>query len=117
VLGVPGKIPRNNFHHLFARDLNLNRLAFAFTPLSEPRAQPFREALRGQSKTRFDFPFGNRKRVVKLSGVREIAHAELIEPFERACAALPTNYNVDDELLRIHENLDAAQERSRRKDF
>src|SRR5712692_7018684 len=62
--------------------------AFAFAALREPRGQAFGKALGRKSKTRFDLAFADRKRVVKVRGVGEIAHAELIEPIERALDAV-----------------------------
>src|SRR6266849_4404330 len=76
--------------------------AFAFAALREPRGQAFGKALGRKSKTRFDLAFADRKRVVKVRGVGEIAHAELIEPIERAGAALAANHNIHFEFLGVH---------------
>jgi len=42
------------------------------------------------------------KRVVEVRGICEIAHAELIEPLERASAALAANDDIHFEFLRVH---------------
>ena len=79
-----------------------DRLAFAFAALREPRPQAFGEALRSEAVAGFDFAGSDGERVVKVGGVGEIAHAELIEPFERAGAGFAADDHVDVEFLRVH---------------
>ena len=80
----------------------MHRLAFAFSSLREPGAEPFGKAFRSQAKAGFHFAFADREGVVKLGGVGEISHAKLVEPFEGAGATLPANEHVDFEFLRVH---------------
>src|SRR6266446_3568569 len=65
---------------LFLCHLHDYGLAFAFAALRKPRAQAFGETLGRKPKARFDLTFADRKGVVKVRGVGEIPHAELIEP-------------------------------------
>ena len=77
-----------NFH------FHLDGLAFAFATLGEPRAEAFSKAFRSEAETGFDLAVSNGKSIVKVGGVGEVAHAELIEPIERAGAALPANNDI-----------------------
>jgi hypothetical protein len=52
----------------------------AFATLRKPSAEAFGKALRRQAEAGFDLPVGHRKGIVEIRGIREIAHAELIEP-------------------------------------
>jgi hypothetical protein len=49
-------------------------------------------------------PFGrhHRQGVVKLRGICEIAHAKLIQPFQRAGAPLFANHDLYTEFLGVH---------------
>jgi hypothetical protein len=85
------------------RDLNHNRAAFAFAALREPRAEAFRKTLGREAKAGFDLAVAHWKGIVKIGGVGEVAHAELIEPIERAGAALAANQDVHFEFLGVHE--------------
>jgi hypothetical protein len=87
---------------LFSRYLHCDRLALPFATLRKPSTQSFGKAFRGQPKTRFDFALSDWESVVEVGGVGEVSHAELIEPFEWACAALATNDYVHIEFLRVH---------------
>ena len=80
-----------------------DRLAFAFAALREPRPQAFGEALRSEAVAGFDFAGSDGERVIKIGGVGEIAHAELIEPIEGTGASLTANHHVDFEFLCVHE--------------
>ena len=77
-------------------------MAFAFAALREPRPQDFGKAFWSEAVAGFDFAGGDRERVIKVGGVGEIAHAELIEPFERAGARFAADDHVDIEFLRVH---------------
>src|ERR1700674_4693063 len=66
------------------RDLHDHRLAFAFATLREPRAQAFTKTFRSKTEAGVTRAIGNGQSVVEFGGIGEIAHAELIEPFERA---------------------------------
>jgi hypothetical protein len=87
---------------LFLGDLDDHGLPLAFAPLREPRAQPLGKALWRQAEAGFDLPIRHGQRVVKIGGIREIAHAELIEPTERAGAALAANDDMYFEFLCVH---------------
>jgi hypothetical protein len=88
--------------HLFASDLYRHKLAFAFAALSEPGTQTFRKAFRSQAEAGFDLSISDGKGVVKVGGVGEVAHAELVEPIERARTGFASNYHVDREFLCVH---------------
>ena len=81
---------------------NLDGLAFAFAALGEPGGEAFGETLGGQAEAGFEAAIGKRKGVVEIGGIREIAHGELIEPFEGAWAALAADQDVDLKFLRVH---------------
>ncbi len=80
----------------------LNRLAITFTALAEPRGKRFGETLRCDAKTHFDSACARSQRVVKFGGIREVAHAEGVEPFERARPSLAANDDVHFQLPRVH---------------
>src|SRR5437879_12729324 len=79
-----------------------NRLAITFTALAEPRGKRFGETLRCDAKTHFDSACARSQRVVKFGGIREVAHAEGVEPFERARPSLAANDDVHLQLPRVH---------------
>jgi hypothetical protein len=87
---------------LLSCDLNNDRLPLAFAALREPNAQAFGKALRRQTKACLDFAIGEGQGIVKISRIREIPHAKLIEPIEGAGAALAANHNIYSEFLRVH---------------
>lgn len=84
------------------RYVHRHRLPFTFSALRQPCAEAFREPLGRHAKTGLDSSLGDRQRVVKFRGVGKVAHAELIEPLQRAGAPLPANYDVHFEFLRVH---------------
>ena len=77
-------------------------LAGAFTALGEPGAEGRREAFGGHVEAGLESAIGNGQGIVKFGLAREIAHAETIEPVERAGAALAAYNDLDDEFLRVH---------------
>lgn len=83
----------------------MNGLTFAFAALGEPSGEPFREAFRSKPKTDFDGAIADGQSVVKLRGIGEIAHTELVEPFLRARPALAANQHIDFEFLRVHPGI------------
>jgi len=85
------KIPQK----LIAGDLHEEGLAFAFTRCVSHAPRPYGEAFGVEAVAGFDFAGGDGKRVIKVGGVGEIAHAKLIEPFERAGAGLAADDHVD----------------------
>jgi len=91
---ITGVVQNRTLHH--------HRLAFTFATLREPCGQAFCEELRRQTKTGFDFAVGDGQRIVKLRSVGEVAHAELVQPFERAGAPLAANHYLHRKFLRVH---------------
>ena len=83
--------------------MHLEGLAFAFAALRKPCAESFGEALRSEAEAGFDFAVRDRECVVEVGGVGEVAHAELIEPVERAGARFSADNHIDVEFLCVHE--------------
>jgi hypothetical protein len=92
-------------------------MAVAFATLREPNGESFGKTIRTEAEAGFDFAFCDRKGVVKVGGVGEIAHAELIEPVERAGARFAADDDVDIEFLRVHERKIIAAAASRAADY
>jgi len=88
--------------NLFAGNLDCHGLAFALAALREPGGEAFREPFWTKAETGFDSAIAKGKGVVKVGGVGEIAHAELIEPVERASPSFAANHHVDIEFLGVH---------------
>lgn len=84
-------------------DLNANGLAFAFASLGEPGGEAIGEAFGSEAETGFEAAVGDGKSVVKISGIGEVAHAELIEPFDWTGFALATDEDIDLKFLSVHE--------------
>jgi len=78
------------------------RLTFAFATLREPCAQAFRKPFRSQTKASFNLAIGNGQSVIEFGGIGEIAHAELVEPLERARLGLTANHNIHVKFLCVH---------------
>ena len=78
-------------------------MALAFAALGQPGGQAFGKFLWGETKTGFDFAVGQRQCIVKLGGVSEVAHAELVQPLQRAGPALAANHHIHREFLSVHE--------------
>jgi hypothetical protein len=79
--------------------------AFAFAALGEPGGKAFGEAFGSEAVASFDVTVGDGERVVKVGGVGEVAHAELVEPVERARLFVALDDDVDGELLRVHTSI------------
>src|SRR5262249_27676378 len=86
---------------------NLDRLPFTFAALREPRSQTLRKTPGRQAETRFQFSFANGQRIVKIGGVREISHRELVQPLQRARSPLASNQHIHLKLLRVHKDKDS----------
>jgi len=84
-------------------NFDVDGLAFAFAALGEPGGEAFGKTLGSETETGFEAAIGDGEGVVKVGGVGEIAHCELIEPFERARLPLAANHHVYLKFLRIHE--------------
>jgi hypothetical protein len=91
-------------------DFDEHGLAFAFAALGEPSGEAFGETFGSEAIASFDAAVGDGERVVEIGGVGEIAHAELVEPIERAGVFLAEDDDVDGELLRVHASILAVSE-------
>lgn len=78
-------------------------MAFAVAALGEPGGQALGKTLRSETKAGFKAAIGDGESVVKVGGVGEIAHGELIEPLKRARPPLAANQDVYLEFLGIHK--------------
>jgi hypothetical protein len=56
----------------------------------------------GEAEAGFELAFGDGESVVKVGGVGEVSHAELIEPVEWAGAGFAPDNDVYIEFLRVH---------------
>ena len=79
-----------------------HRLPFPFAALREPGGQAFGKLLGSKTEADFELSIGDGQSVVKIGRIGEVAHAELVQPFQRARAPLATNYYVNQKLLRVH---------------
>lgn len=90
---------------LYGIDFDEDRLAFAFAALGEPGGEAFGETPGSETVAGFDAAVGDGESVVEIGRVGEIAHAELVEPIERAGLFVTENDDVDGELLRVHASI------------
>src|SRR5579883_1309091 len=86
-------------------DLDLHGSALALAALGKPGAKAFGEALRAKPETGLDFAVAEGQGIVKIGGIGEVAHAELIQPFEGAEAFLAANQRLDVEFLGVHGSI------------
>ena len=77
-------------------------LAFAFATLREPCGQAFCKTFGSKTEAGFNLAICKGQSVVEFGGVGEIAHAELIEPFEWALLGFAANHDVHVKFLRVH---------------
>jgi hypothetical protein len=97
-------------------DFNFYRLASAFAALREPRTERFGVSLRLHAKAGFDASIGDGKHIIEFGGVREVSHAEAIEPIERTKLALAGDNNFNREFLRVHfASITSSMTRSARR--
>lgn len=89
-------------------NLDLDGVAVAFAALGEPGGKAFGEALGSEAKTCFEAAIGDGESVVKVGGVGEVAHGELVQPLYRAGATLAVDDDVDLEFLGVHEAMIAV---------
>ena len=80
-------------------------LACTFSTLREPCAETFSKALGREAEACFQEAVGHRQRVVKIRRIGEIAHAELIKPFQRAGLALSANHQKHLKFLDVHNGI------------
>jgi hypothetical protein len=90
-------------------DFDEDGVALAFAALGEPSGETFRETGRSEAEAGFDAAIGDGERVVKVGGVGEVAHAELVEPIERAGFSVALNHDVHGKLLRVHASILAGR--------
>ena len=83
-------------------DLHHHGLSSAFPVLRQPCSESFRKAFRREPKAGFDLPIGDGEGVVKIHGIGEVAHAELVQPLERAGLRFALNHHMHIEFLRVH---------------
>jgi len=84
------------------RDFDANGLSLALSPLREPSRESFGETFWREAEARLDEARGNGEGIVEFGGIGEVAHAELVEPFERTETALAANQDIHFEFLSIH---------------
>ncbi len=94
--------PISNLLLRLGPDLHVDGPAVAFASLREPSGECRGEAFGRNAEAGFDLAFGNGKRVVELGGVREVTHAEAVEPLERARLLLSGDDHVNLKPLRVH---------------
>jgi hypothetical protein len=80
-------------------------LAFTFATLGEPAGEAFGKSVRRKPETGFEAAIGDRESVVEVGRVGEVAHAKLVEPFERAGFALASDQHIDAEFLGVHREM------------
>src|SRR5579859_2583204 len=83
----------------------LHGLPFSLATLREPGSQALGKTLRRHAKTRLHEAVADRQSVVKLHGIGEVAHAELIQPFQRTSLPCTADYQIYLELLRVHASI------------
>src|SRR4030088_2105307 len=77
-------------------------MPFTFSALREPRSKTLRKTLRSDSKAQLNRSFAYRQRVIELHGVGEVAHAELVQPLQRASSPLCPDHQFHSEFLCVH---------------
>ena len=82
---------------------DLDGLDMALAALREPGREGRGKALRCSAEADFHATLGGGEGVIELGGIGEVAHAELIQPLERAGSPLPCNDDVHGQFLRVHE--------------
>ena len=92
-----------------ANDFHLNWTTGTFAALRQPLGKTFGKTLRPKPETGFHEAVGNRKSIVKVGGIGEIAHAELVQPLQGAGFALATNQNIHVKFLCVHIGMIAPQ--------
>src|SRR2546427_13267596 len=82
--------------------LDVDRLPVSFAALGEPGGKRRGQALGINAEARLERPVAGGQRVVEFGRASEVAHAEAIQPVERARAALAPYYDLHLELSRVH---------------
>ena len=91
------------------RHFDEDGLAFALAALGEPGGEAFGETFGGEAVAGLDPAVSDGESVVEIGEVSEIAHAELVEPIERAGLFLAEDDDVDGELLGVHASILAGE--------
>src|SRR5438445_10294117 len=76
--------------------LDVDRLPVSFAALGEPGGQRRSQALGINVEARLERPVAGGQRVVEFGRASEVAHAEAIQPVERARAALAPYYRSEE---------------------
>jgi hypothetical protein len=79
-----------------------DRPPLTFSALGKPRGQSLGKLLGRELIACFKAAICNRQRIVELRRVREISHAELVQPLERAGSSFTFDHDVHLKLLRVH---------------
>ena len=90
----------------------MHRLAFPFATLRQPGGESFRETFGSEPETCFEAAIGKGQGVVEISGIREVAHAELVQPVERTGFLLTANDDIHLKFLRVHGEMIAPRAKS-----
>jgi hypothetical protein len=85
-----------------AGDFDEDGVAITLAALGEPGGKTFGKTFGREAKAGFDGSVGDRKGVIELGGIRKIAHAKLVKPFQRAGATLAANGDVHVKFLSVH---------------
>ena len=83
-------------------DFNLDGLAVSLAALGEPGGERRGQALRFDTVAGLERPIAGGQRVVEFGRAGEIAHAETIQPIERAGTPLAPYNHLHLELLNVH---------------
>lgn len=83
-------------------NLNGDGLAVGLAAFREPFAESGGESFRIDLQAGFDLAFRDGQSVIEFGGASEIAHAEGVEPVERAGFTLAVDDRLDLQFLRVH---------------
>jgi len=78
-------------------------LPLPLAALGQPSPQAFRKSLGCHAKTSFHSTLRHRQGVIEFRGIGEVAHAELVQPFQRTSLACAADHQLYFEFLRVHE--------------
>jgi len=88
---------------------DVHRLTFAFAAFGQPVCEALGKTFGRETVAGFNAAVGERESIVKIGRVGEIAHAELVEPIERAGLSFAADEDVDRELLGVHTSILAGR--------
>jgi len=84
------------------RYFDADAIPFTLSALRKPGSEALRKTLRSDPEAHFNRPLADWQGIVELRGIGEVAHAELIEPFQRTCSPLSLYHQLYSEFLRVH---------------